>query len=75
MLVTQLVESYNHQMVWVGRDLKDHLVPTSLPRAGTPSSTTPGWNVYGSFHEGVFHVNTQKCPSGFQSKAREYISV
>jgi len=21
----------NHRMVWVGRDLKDHLVPTPLP--------------------------------------------
>jgi len=28
-------------MVWVGRDLKDHLVPTPLPWAGTPS-TRPG---------------------------------
>jgi len=24
-------ESYNHRMGWVGRDLKDHLVPTPLP--------------------------------------------
>jgi len=28
-------------MVWIGRDLKDHLVPTLLPWAGTPS-TRPG---------------------------------
>jgi len=28
-------------MVWVGRDLKDHIVPTSLPWAVT-LSTTPG---------------------------------
>jgi len=28
-------------MVWVGRDLKDHLVPTPPPWAGTPS-TRPG---------------------------------
>jgi len=28
-------------MVWVGRDLKDHLVPTPLPWAGTPY-TRPG---------------------------------
>jgi len=28
-------------MVWVGRDLKDHLVLTPLPWAGT-SSTRPG---------------------------------
>jgi len=28
-------------MVWVGRDLEDHLVPTPLPWAGTPS-TRPG---------------------------------
>jgi len=31
----------NHRMVWVGRDLKDHLIPTPLPWAGT-SSTRPG---------------------------------
>jgi len=28
-------------MVWVGRDLIDHLVPVPLPGAGTPS-TRPG---------------------------------
>jgi len=26
-------------MVWVGRDLKEHLVQTPLPWAGTPSTT------------------------------------
>jgi len=31
----------NHRMVWVGRDLTDHLVPTPLLWAGTPS-TSPG---------------------------------
>ena len=31
----------NHRMVWIGRDLKDHLFPTPLPWAGTPS-TRPG---------------------------------
>ena len=30
-----------HRIVWVGRDLKDHLVPTPSPWAGTPS-TRPG---------------------------------
>ena len=32
-------------MVWVGGDLKDHLVPTSLPWAGTPgcSNLHPAW--------------------------------
>lgn len=28
---------YNHRLVWVGSDLKDHLFPTFLPWAGTPS--------------------------------------
>ena len=37
----KIIESYNHRMVRVGRDLKDHLVPILLPWAGT-SSTTPG---------------------------------
>jgi len=25
-----ITESWNHRMVWVGKDLKDHLVPTAL---------------------------------------------
>jgi len=29
------IESQNHGMVWVRGDLKDHLVPTPLPWAGT----------------------------------------
>jgi len=33
--------SQNHRMVWVGRDLTDHLVQTLTPRARTPS-TRPG---------------------------------
>jgi len=28
-------------MVWVGRELRDHLVPTPLPQSGTPP-TRPG---------------------------------
>jgi len=28
---TMLAKPYNHRMVWVGRDLKGHLVPTPLP--------------------------------------------
>jgi len=41
--------SQNHRMVWVGQDLKDHLVPTPLPWTGTPSTrpdrskTHPTW--------------------------------
>ncbi|GAB0187406.1 cAMP-dependent protein kinase inhibitor alpha [Grus japonensis] len=35
-------QSQNHRMVWVGRDLKDHLVPPPLLWAGTLSSTRPG---------------------------------
>jgi len=27
----RIIESSNHRMVWVGRDLKDHLVPTPMP--------------------------------------------
>jgi len=37
----EVIESQDHQMVWVGRDLKHHLVPGPLPWAGTPF-TTPG---------------------------------
>jgi len=50
--------SQNHRMVWVGRDLKDHLAPTRRPQPGTPS-TRPGcskprpawpWTLPGSRH-------------------------
>ena len=37
----RMARTSNHRMVWVGRDLKDHLVPPPLPSAGT-SSTRPG---------------------------------
>ena len=37
-LVLLFTESSNHTMVWVGSDFKDHLVPTPLPWAGTPSA-------------------------------------
>ena len=36
-----LFSRQNHRIVWVGKDLKDHLVPVFLPWAGTPS-TRPG---------------------------------
>jgi len=34
-------KSWNHTMVWVRMDIKDHLLPTTLPWAGT-TSTGPG---------------------------------
>lgn len=34
--------SLNHRAVWIRMDLKNHLVPNSLPWAGTPSPT-PGF--------------------------------
>jgi len=37
----QPIIEQNHRMVSVGRDLKDHRVPSPLPWAGT-SSTRPG---------------------------------
>ena len=37
----RILESQNHRMVRVWKDLKDHRVPTSLPWAGT-SATRPG---------------------------------
>ena len=42
-------------MVWVGRDLSDHLVPTPLPGAGTPS-TRPGC----SKHPSNLALNTSR---------------
>ena len=38
---TRIIESYNHGMAWVEKDLKDHLVSTSLQWAGPPT-TRPG---------------------------------
>ena len=35
---TCIIESQNHRMIWVGRDLKGHLIPNCLPWAGTPST-------------------------------------
>lgn len=29
------MESWNHRIVWVGKNLKDHLVPTPQPWTGT----------------------------------------
>jgi len=31
-------EGKNHRMAWVGRNSKDHQVPTPLPQAGPPAS-------------------------------------
>lgn len=32
------LESWNHRVAWVGRDIKGHLLPTSLPWPGTLST-------------------------------------
>ena len=37
----RIIESQNNRMVWVGMDLKYHLVPNPLPWAGT-YTTRPG---------------------------------
>jgi len=34
-----VIDSLNHRMAWLGRDLKDHEAPTSLLQAGPPTST------------------------------------
>jgi len=39
-ILIYFLESY-HRMVWVGRDLIDHIIPTPLPWTGT-RSTRPG---------------------------------
>jgi len=36
-VIWEIIESQNCRMVWVGRELIDYVVPTSLPWAGTPS--------------------------------------
>jgi len=53
-------------MVWVGRDLKDHLVPTPPPWAGTPS-TRPGCSkphqnlAFNTSREGTTTASLGKC--------------
>jgi len=39
--------SWNHRIVWAGRNLIDYLVPTPLPWAGTPAWP---WTLPGSGH-------------------------
>lgn len=34
----RLIESQNHRMIWIGKDVKDHLVPSSLWWAGLPTT-------------------------------------
>lgn len=34
-----IIEALNHGMSWVGKDLKDHPVPTPLPWAGLPPTS------------------------------------
>jgi len=40
-MCNSFLESWNHRLVWIGRDRKDRLVPTHSPWAGTPC-TRPG---------------------------------
>jgi len=37
----QIIESWNHRMAWVEKAPEDHLVSTTLPWAGLPT-TRPG---------------------------------
>lgn len=32
----RIIESQNHNKAWVGKDLKEHLIPTPLPWTGKP---------------------------------------
>jgi len=46
----------NHRMAWVGRDLKDHLVPTSCHRQGCcPLNLIPYKSAPGSIQAGPEH--------------------
>ena len=75
----------NHRTVWVGRDLKDHIVPTPLPRAGTPSTrpgcsnTHPtwdghfqGWDIHSLSEKSVVvphHPHSKECLPYFWCKS------
>lgn len=48
------------QMVWIGRDIKDHLIPTHLPWTRTPSD-----QVAQSPYQAVKLDRTYKEPSSF----------
>lgn len=41
-----MIVSQNHRMIWDGRDIKDHAVPTPLPWTGMPP-TSSGHNCRG----------------------------
>lgn len=61
----RIIQSYNHRIVWVERDLEDHLDPTTLQWAGA-RSTTPGsskphpiwlWTLTGMGHPHLLWAN------------------
>jgi len=66
-------------MVWIGRDLKDHLVATPLPSSGTPS-TRPGcsklhptwpWTLPG---RGQHSFSGQPVPVPHHPHSKEFLS-
>ena len=42
--------SQNHGMAWVGRDLKDHQVPTPLSQAELPTPTSSTTSILGKLY-------------------------
>ena len=71
------LSSQNHRMVWIGRDLKDHLVPTFRPRAGTPSTRPrcskphPTWPQ--TLRGGSHSFSGQPVPAPHHPHSKEFI--
>jgi len=69
----RIIESQNHRMAWVGRDLKDHGAPAPRPHAGPPTSAfnarllhIPTVNLRRAFHvsQHCRHPRCCSCPRG-----------
>lgn len=52
----RILKTQDHRVVWVEKDIKNHLVPTALPWPGTPSTKRgypgplPTWNISRDMH-------------------------
>ena len=65
----QFSNKKDHRMVWVGRNLKDHQAPISLPQTGPPTSisnTKPGCPIQADLEhlqgDGIYNLPGQPVP-------------
>jgi len=53
----------NHRMAWIGRDSKDHQVPTPLPQAGSPTSRSGTRSQQGAWGCRVYNLGYKQMPA------------